>query len=612
MVVLSARFAVLACLCSLAAINLPPSVDAAYLQARHPEGKHVSRSLSTISEQQMDPAPTLPGDSDKSAKMADTSNNKARDPLHGLREFVQAQGRRDVGHPPLLSRGAVTRGHDHGQQAHENVYKSVFARRQHHHSHDSNARHHGRRSSVYIPDKQGNAYIVSRVQHSGSGNDAVASKVKPTHPRRQSQVLGTINIVRLGQSDGASQTLASLAADPSPINSTSAGQNGTKAFALNASTTNQTQFIMTLVDEPSGAAGGSDKPVALAMQVFDAASAEIVMYCATYDPNPETPSVLMMKPCTTPSASDTDPNDSADAVAGAPISGVAIDNTVASNSQESQLFSFDPSSGQIQPISIGNSAVAYNSSDSTDSTDSSTAGTAKRYMARDNGNSTTGGNTKPSSTSTSAIPSSTSSQQTQNVTLVFVPESVEVPAPAPSPANAGVGQAAVFTTTVTTTVFATATSSASNNTQSVTPAQAAASLATSSEPCESTTSAVHSAQAAAVKTSSTSSTVPASVASSSSSATTSVVNKSLQIEVVAASSASASASTPATATSTVTTSTATAMTSTGTTEVSLNAEAVASSIANARSSTSTSSVMTTTAPVSTVSAPARRMFRRMY
>ncbi|KIJ21069.1 hypothetical protein PAXINDRAFT_178540 [Paxillus involutus ATCC 200175] len=602
MVVLSARFAVLACLFSLAAINLPPSVDAAYLQARHSEGKHVNRSLGTISEQQIDPAPTLPGDSD---------NKKARDPLHGLREFMQAQGRRDVGRPPLLSRGAVTRGHDHGQQAHENVYRSVFARRQHHPSHDSGARHHDHRSSVYVPDKQGNAYLVSRVQHSGSGNDAVAGKVKPTpHPRRQSQVLGTINIV----SNGASQTLASLAADPSPINSTSAGQNNTKAFALNASTTNQTQFIMTLVDGPSGAAGGSDKPVALAMQVFDAASAEIVMYCATYDSNPGTPSALMMKPCTTPSMSDNDSTDSANAVAGAPISGVAIDNTVASNPQESQLFSFDPSSGQIQPISVGNSAVAYDSSNSTNSTNPSTAGTAKRYMARNNGNSTTSGNATPSSTSTSALPSSTSSQQVQNVTLIFVPESVEVPAPAPSPANAGAGQAAVFTTTVTTTVFATATSSASNNTQSVTPAQAAASLATSSEPCESTTSAVHSAQAAAVKTSSTSSTVPASVASSSSSSssTTSVANKSLQIEIVAASSASASTPTPATATSTVTTSTATATTSTGTTRVSLNAEAVASSIANARSSTSTSSVTTTTASVSTASAPARRMFRRVY
>lgn len=55
---------------------------------------------------------------------------------------------------------------------------------------------------------------------------------------------------------GSTQRLASLTVDSTPIDWTS-GQSSAKAFPLNASTTNQTQFIMMPTDEPSNAAGMS-------------------------------------------------------------------------------------------------------------------------------------------------------------------------------------------------------------------------------------------------------------------------------------------------------------------------------------------------------------------
>ena len=55
---------------------------------------------------------------------------------------------------------------------------------------------------------------------------------------------------------GSTQRLASLTVDSTPIDWTS-GQSSAKAFPLNASTTNQTQFIMIPTDESSGAAGMS-------------------------------------------------------------------------------------------------------------------------------------------------------------------------------------------------------------------------------------------------------------------------------------------------------------------------------------------------------------------
>ena len=53
---------------------------------------------------------------------------------------------------------------------------------------------------------------------------------------------------------GGTQRIASLTVDSTPVDWTS-GQSSATAFTLNASTTNQTQFIMMPVDEPSNAAG---------------------------------------------------------------------------------------------------------------------------------------------------------------------------------------------------------------------------------------------------------------------------------------------------------------------------------------------------------------------
>ncbi|KAI9464646.1 hypothetical protein HD554DRAFT_1241838 [Boletus coccyginus] len=545
MVVLSARFAVLACLCATLSLVLPPSVEAAHLHGSHSMGKHASSSHSHHRTRSAVPTATHAHD--------------------GKYQGHKAPDQRSPDLPPLLRRHRVhdydyKKAHDYQSQgphdhAHPKSPRSAFAR--------SRQRRepgfHTRRSSVYVPGEHGNTYVISRTLPGKWGHGHAGTNKQSSHAfsRRQvdesSLVLGRIDIM-----GGSTQRLASLTVDSTPIDWTS-GQSSAKAFPLNASTINQTQFIMMPTDEPSNAAGSLNKHVTLSTEVFDASSAEMVMYCATYDPDPGSTSALLMTPCagTTQSAAAADDADDPCFYG---------NDASLSDPHESQIFSYDPSSGKIAPISATSSSSGSNYSPG----DPSLCGGAR--VRRDSGNSTTSGSARPSSTSTSTAPATSASQQAQNVTLIYVAGSLELPPSSQRPSNsasASAGQAA-FTTTITTTVVATVTASSPSN-RTATAAQAAVSASTSSAPSQSATT---------IATPS----VPITISRSSSSQSSSVsatskapasADESLEVEIVGVTlSTTSSASTSTTATTTTTTSSHSSVSPT------LNAQAVASSIAN--------------------------------
>ncbi|KAF8548713.1 hypothetical protein OG21DRAFT_688164 [Imleria badia] len=545
MVVLSPRYAVLACFCAAIPLAFPPPVEAAHLYGSQSTEKHASSS------------PATNGYHDK--------HHERKGPSLRAPEL-----------PPLLRRQRVHghrktddhQGQDHHDQSHPKAPRSAFARSRYRRG----STPHSRRSSVYVPGDHGNTYLVTRTPSSNLGNTRKGTDKQSSHAHNRRQVdesgfaLGRIDIMGTAQSSGTTQRLASLTVDSTPIDWTS-GQSFAKAFQLNASTTNQTQFIMMPTVEPSNAAGGFDKHVTLATEVFDANRAEMVMYCATYDPDPGSTSALLMTPCagpgTTQSAAPV--NDAAD-----PCSDAANDAS-SSNLHQSQIFSYDPSSGRIQPISATTSASGVD-----DSSDDP-PGCAGARVRRDNGNPTTTGSTSPSSTSTSTAPTTSASQQARNVTLVYVASAVEVPASSPSASyttNASISPAPLLTTTITTTVVATVTASD----RTVTPAKAAVSVSASSVPSQSSTTIMTPSVPATASRSTSSLSLLSSVSATSTSKAPSFAEESLEVEIVGVTpsptaNSSSTSSTTATATSTTTSSSSSV-------SPSLDAEAVAASIAD--------------------------------
>ncbi|KAG6381769.1 hypothetical protein JVT61DRAFT_375 [Boletus reticuloceps] len=348
----------------------------------------------------------------------------------------------------------------------------------------------------------------------------------------------------VAQSSGSTQRLASLTVESTPIDWTS-GQSSAKAFPLNASMTNQTQFIMMPMDEPSNAAsaGSFNKLVTLATEVFDANNAEMVMYCATYDPDPGSTSALLMTPCTGETRSAAAANDATD-----PCSDAANDAS-SSNPHQSQIFSYDPSSGRIEPISTTASSRVADTSD-----DSTASGCAGARIRRDNSNSTTSSSTTPSSTSTSTTPTTTASQQPQNVTLVYVAGALEVPASSPS---------------------ASITNASGSSSRTATFPQAAVSVPVSSTPSPSMMNKTPSVSATASRSPSSPS-LSSSVSATATSKAPASADESLEVEIVGV-----APSTTSSSSSTSSTSATTTTTSYSTMSPSLDAQAAASSLANA-------------------------------
>ncbi|KAN0088214.1 hypothetical protein V8E55_005271 [Tylopilus felleus] len=562
MVVLSARFALLACLCAALPLALPPPVEAAYLNGRNPMEKHASSSHSHHQ----------------------TPNDPPTHSYDGKHHGHKASDRRAPDIPPLLRRHDQKSAHGHyGQGPHDRAHsqppRSAFARSRYRREPASL----NRRSSIYVSGEHGSTYLVSSTSPRTWGNARRGTDRQSSHAyyRRQADesniAMGRIDIMGTAQSGGSARRLASLTVDSTPIDWTS-GQSSAKAFQLSASTTNQTQFIMLPTEDGSNSAGNFVKHITLATEVFDASSAEMVMFCATYDPDPGSPSVLVMTPCTSAAQSAAPVNDESD-----PCSGAA--DASSSNPHQSQLFSYDPSSGKIEPVS-----TSVNSSTIEDNSSGSPGCAGARVKRENNTNSTTSGSTRPSSTSTSTAPSTTTSQHAQNVTLVYVAGALEVPASSPSASNVaitGAGQVPVFTTTITTTIVSTVTGSSASN-RTVSPAQAAVSVSTSptpSQPSQSTTTAISTPSVpAAPSRSPPAVSLRSSVFASATSKAPASPAESLEIEIVGvppSGSPSSSSKSSTTITTTINTTSTTTTTSHTSVSSSLDAAAVASSIANA-------------------------------
>lgn len=80
------------------------------------------------------------------------------------------------------------------------------------------------------------------------------------------------------------------------------------------------------------------------------------MYCATYDPNPGQPSALLMVPCTGTAQDGPSADDAAD-----PCTGDGAD-AASSNPHQSQIFSYDPFSGKIEPMAAAENSPGVGSS----------------------------------------------------------------------------------------------------------------------------------------------------------------------------------------------------------------------------------------------------------
>ncbi|KAG9047529.1 hypothetical protein FS837_002053 [Tulasnella sp. UAMH 9824] len=156
--------------------------------------------------------------------------------------------------------------------------------------------------------------------------------------RRDSQpgVEGVINIVSPVASSSSGEKIASLLLSNDPATN--------NAFVLNASNSSATHVF--LVPTNSTAAAASDDgsiPVALHVPVYSPDKASMVDYCMTYDPNPPAPVPLTAQSCT-------------DQV----------------TDHQSQVFSYNPSTGVIVPMWT----VAPSSTDPSASSDDAASSTA--------------------------------------------------------------------------------------------------------------------------------------------------------------------------------------------------------------------------------------------
>lgn len=191
MAVLSARFAVLACLCAV--IPLTPSVEAAHIYGGHLMEKH---TFSAHSPQRSHDR-TFSGGSTTGHSHHDKNHGhqvsnhllfNASRQLAGSPFIVQTHDHRAAELPPLLRRYHV---HDHKkdhhhqdhrhESAHDKVPRSAFARSRY-------RREPSRRSSIYVPGEHGNTYLVSRTPPRNWGHGYVDADKEFSHAYTRRQV----------------------------------------------------------------------------------------------------------------------------------------------------------------------------------------------------------------------------------------------------------------------------------------------------------------------------------------------------------------------------------------------------------------------------------------
>ncbi|KAI0332703.1 hypothetical protein GY45DRAFT_437625 [Cubamyces sp. BRFM 1775] len=408
----------------------------------------------------------------------------------------------------------------------------------HHHHHSEKVIVKGSHDHVNVHDRRSANFGSHSVSiNSGNGRTyyipyhQVASQADPSdglldmklHLRRGEQssgVPGSIDIMSPVANSTTGERLASLVL-AAPSNST-AGENATSStFVLNASDSGRTQmYLVTSPDADDGSSSSnsttsnSTNPasfirVTLQMPVFDAASAELRPYCATFDPRPAAPAPMTVEACMQGSSND---------------------------AHKSQVFTYEPETGVIHPTwfsreddGTGDDTALDSPEDDVDSDDDATPDDPTDDDGSDDsgdnisgpqGNSTTVDPATPASDKIASVTSfedealdqrygdatrpparvalpkrfpADALSSARNVTLVFTPAAPEV---SPSPVQAPAEKIAVPATdsdstssTVTSTSSASSSSSLTTNTDAAATTMAALDATTTSATVTSSDSA---------------------------------------------------------------------------------------------------------------------------
>ncbi|OSD05386.1 hypothetical protein PYCCODRAFT_1465292 [Trametes coccinea BRFM310] len=360
-----------------------------------------------------------------------------------------------------------------GNNEHVHVGRSPLpAPEPHHHHHhdkdkvivkgdDDHVNVHGRRgpgfgyrSPIVISGNGGDAFLLhhdmmSMSQASTYDTDGDLLDMK-LHLRRDGQVNGvpgSIEIMSPVANSDIGERIASLVM-AAPSNGSTADNSTSSSFVLNASEGDRTQmYLVTVPDSGYSASATNDTAsnsttpssyikVALQMPVFDAASAQLKPYCATFDPRPAAPAPMTVEYC---------------------MDGSTVDE------HKSQSFAYKPDTGAIWPMwydgeddgTGGGDSVASpadsdsSTSDSSDDDEGSTAGsdgttvdpttpTSDKVASVTSFNDQAldeqyGDATRPPARAAFAKTFSADAlSSARNVTLVFSPAAPEVPASPPA------------------------------------------------------------------------------------------------------------------------------------------------------------------------------------
>ncbi|KAI9062756.1 hypothetical protein FKP32DRAFT_1677260 [Trametes sanguinea] len=248
-----------------------------------------------------------------------------------------------------------------GNNEHVHVGRSPLpAPEPHHHHHhdkdrvivkgdDDHVNVHGRRerafgyrSPIVISGNGGDAFLLhhdmmsmSQASTYESDGDLLDMKL---HLRRDGQVNGvpgSIEIMSPVANSDIGERIASLVM-AAPSNGSTADNSTSSSFVLNASEGDRTQMYLVTVPDSgyatasatNGTTVNSTTPssyikVALQMPVFDAASAQLKPYCATFDPRPAAPAPMTVEYC---------------------MDGSTVDE------HKSQAFAYKPDTGAIWPM----------------------------------------------------------------------------------------------------------------------------------------------------------------------------------------------------------------------------------------------------------------------
>ncbi|KAH9893170.1 hypothetical protein C8Q73DRAFT_647551 [Cubamyces lactineus] len=398
--------------------------------------------------------------------------------------------------------------------------------------HDRRSSHIGRHS-IYINSGNGGNrapyYVVS--SEKGTQPDPERSLLDlNVNLRRDDQpggVPGSVDIMSPVVNSTTGERLASLVL-AAPSNDT-AGENATSStFVLNASDSDRTQ--MYLVASPDAGDGSSSNNstmlnstdsatfirVTLQMPMFDAASAQLRSYCATFDPSPAAPAPMTAEECRQGPSQD---------------------------AHKSQVFAYEPDTGVLHPMWMNSTSIMDDdagpgdvgsndgtspddpTNDNNDSDDNDDSGPSSP------GNSTTVDPTTPASDKIASVTSfeeealeqrygdatrppsrlalskrfsPDAASSARNVTLVFNPATPEVP---PSPAYAPAEQPATVPVagSNTTSPSVTSTSSATSSAALTTSTDAASTSTMAALDATTTSATVTSSDSAATSAASSSS-----------------------------------------------------------------------------------------------------------